>query len=110
MPKPTMPIGTSATIALRPIDPQLRPCRTFTGVIGGRPPPPLPAVGLPAAGVAFFAAAPEPAFFAPAAGRVDGRRLPPVCGLLMLMPDPQRSWQPSAAVRREAHTRCNSDS
>ena len=23
--------------------------------------------------------------FAPAAGRVDGRRLPPVCGLLMLM-------------------------
>src|SRR5213076_2480263 len=82
--KPTMPTAMRATSAVSVIDAQLRPCRTLTGVIGGRPPPLPPVfaggVDLPAdlapAGVAFFALA---------AGRVDGRRLPPVCGLLMLM-------------------------
>src|SRR5205809_7730113 len=100
-PKPTIATATSATIVVTRVGPQLRPCLTLTGAIGGRPPP-LPPLFVGEDAGAFFAGV---AFFAPAAGRVDGRRLPPVCGLLMLMPDPR-----CAAVRHEAQWRCNSDS
>ena len=70
---------------------------TLTGATGGRPPPPdrePPPPGRepePAAfdGEAFEGEAFEPldlaAGFAPAAGRPEGRRPPPVCGLLMLI-------------------------
>src|SRR2546429_2491209 len=76
-PKPMMPTASSPTTVKSAIGPQLRPWLTFTGVTGGRPPP-LPPPAL--VGVADLLAG-----LAPVAGREDGRRLPPVCGLLMLM-------------------------
>src|SRR3954467_551543 len=73
-----MPAASRPTTTNRAMGPHARPWLTLTGAIGGRPPPPL---------AVLFVAAPldEVPGLAPAAGRVDGRRLPPVCGLLMLM-------------------------
>src|SRR6266536_4163583 len=78
-PKPMILTASRPTSENRAIGPQLVPWLTLTGVVGGRRTP--NAAGL--AGVADFAGlAPG---LAPAAGLVDGRRLPPVCGLLMLI-------------------------
>src|SRR5690242_15481001 len=101
-PNPMIPIATSATTVKRAMALHGRGWLTLTGAIGGRAPPPdrepPPLAPGPAAfaGDAFAGEAfePEPAVFepvdlaaglAPAAGRLDGRRPPPVCGLLMLM-------------------------
>src|SRR5436190_14962540 len=96
-PKPMMPTATSATAVKRAMALHGRGWLTLTGATGGRPPPPdrePPPPGRepePAAfdGEAFEGEAFEPldlaAGFAPAAGRPEGRRPPPVCGLLMLI-------------------------
>src|SRR5439155_25566062 len=78
-PKPTIATASRPTNANRAIGPQLVPWMTFTGVIGGLPPPLPPAVLV---GVPGFADVPVDLLpgLAPAAGLVDGRRLPPVCG------------------------------
>src|SRR2546429_5638034 len=79
-PNPMIPAASSATAVNSAMGPQLRPWLTLTGVIGGRPPP---LAALFDAGA--LADVDLPAGLAPAAGLVDGRRLPPVCGLLMLI-------------------------
>src|SRR5256885_14075207 len=76
-----MPAASRPTTTNRAMGPHARPWLTLTGTIGGRPPPPFPPPPL----AVLFVAAPlvEVPRFAPAAGRVDGRRLPPACGVLM---------------------------
>src|SRR5579859_2536013 len=81
-PNPMIPTASRPTIVNSAIGPQGRPWLTLTGAIGGRPPPPLAAVLVATAGLVVFVDL--PAGLAPAAGFADGRRLPPVCGLLML--------------------------
>src|SRR2546429_8900784 len=79
-PNPMIPMAISPTSENSAIGPQLMPWPTLTGVIGGRPPP----LAAPFTGLAGLVVD-LPAGLAPAAGLVDGRRLPPVCGLLMLI-------------------------